>query len=219
MNSPTMNVVVGEGQPVMLHAISTILQSVPGVYIAGKVGCIVELERYLGQVEPDLLVVNIFIGNRCLFRLLSSYLQAHSRVRTLVVTAYDADLYVHFSRKMGARGFISKRRTAEEIKMAFWQVACGKEWWPECKPLLSIDNLRSHDELVSSLTPREKDVFHRIGEWKSTEEIAEELGISAKTIGLHRIHIKDKLHFSSSKDLLHYAVDWLEMKRTGLVDS
>lgn len=215
MSPPPINAVVGEDHPLMLQAITAMLDAFPGVHIAKQVETIPELERFLQQFTPDLMVVDIYIRQQCVFDLLRDYLKVHASVRVLVVSAHDADLFAHFSRKIGARGFISKSRPLGEIKDALMRVIHGEEAWPDAQQEGVTYNVGEKNRLVQDLTLREMDVFLRIGRWKSIEEIAEELAISPKTVELHRMHIKEKLKFASSRELLHCAVDWQEMEGSG----
>jgi DNA-binding NarL/FixJ family response regulator len=59
---------------------------------------------------------------------------------------------------------------------------------------------------LSTLSDRELEVFQMIGRGLSVKEIAQQLFLSAKTVEVHREHIKEKLGLRSSAELLRYAV-------------
>ena len=63
---------------------------------------------------------------------------------------------------------------------------------------------------MGKLTDREFEVFQLIGQGKSTKEIAAGLHLSAKTVEVHRINIKQKLNLKSAPELIRYAVRWIE---------
>jgi DNA-binding CsgD family transcriptional regulator len=58
------------------------------------------------------------------------------------------------------------------------------------------------------LTDRELEVFQLLGQGKTVKEIAESLFVSAKTVEAHREHIKQKMNFKSSAELLRYAIQF-----------
>lgn len=60
------------------------------------------------------------------------------------------------------------------------------------------------------LTRREREVFHRLGLLHTTTEIADDLGVSVKTVESHCTNIKYKLALTNSRELLHAAVEWVE---------
>jgi len=66
---------------------------------------------------------------------------------------------------------------------------------------------------IAGLTDREFEVFRLIGQGKTTREIASELGLSPKTVDVHRGHIKDKLKLMDSTALIHYATRWMETEQ------
>ena len=65
------------------------------------------------------------------------------------------------------------------------------------------------DHDLTSLTDREMQVFLKIGEGKTTGEIAEELHLSSKTVATHRENMKGKLGFTNSTKLAHRAIAWV----------
>jgi DNA-binding CsgD family transcriptional regulator len=68
-----------------------------------------------------------------------------------------------------------------------------------------MESLNSLNNL-NNLTPREKQILDIIGAGKTTKQIAEELGVSASTVGNHRKHICKKLDLHSTAELVAYAV-------------
>ena len=58
------------------------------------------------------------------------------------------------------------------------------------------------------LTDREREVFQFFGQGLAVKEMAERLGISAKTIEAHREHIKQKLNYKTSSELLRFAIQY-----------
>lgn len=66
---------------------------------------------------------------------------------------------------------------------------------------------------MEQLTDREFQVFQLIGHGLSTREMAEQLHVSAKTIEVHRVNIKEKLSTPTLPDLIRYAVRWVESEK------
>jgi DNA-binding CsgD family transcriptional regulator len=69
---------------------------------------------------------------------------------------------------------------------------------------------------VEKLTDREFEVFQLIGQGKGTKEIAAQLGLSPKTVEVHRLNIKQKLKLQTAAELIRYAVRWVEIQNTAL---
>ncbi|HWC58891.1 MAG TPA: response regulator transcription factor, partial [Verrucomicrobiae bacterium] len=73
---------------------------------------------------------------------------------------------------------------------------------------VSGTNSRNTDSPLQTLTDREFEVFQLIGRGKTSNEIAQQLHISPRTVDVHRSQIKEKLHLKSGTALVHYAVQW-----------
>lgn len=210
-----IRLVVGEDQPLMRRAMAGEFGSYSGVEVVGAAGTIAELHESLGGTEADMLVMEMMLGGQYASIFLQHYLHQHPGTRVLVVCGRSTEFHRSLSRKAGAHGFLSKQATPEELRQAFWSVARGGEVWPrgiagalDVGERLSIER----ESRFQTLTVREMEVFGCIGSWKCTEEIAETLGISPKTVEIHRIHIKHKLKFNSASGLLRYAVERIRME-------
>jgi len=69
---------------------------------------------------------------------------------------------------------------------------------------------RNQDSPLEKLTDREFEIFQLIGQGLSTQEIAQKLHLSVKTIEVHRNNAKQKLELKSAAELLRYSVRWIE---------
>lgn len=210
-----IRVVLGEDQPLMRQAMADEFRRYPGVEVAGMAGTIPELEQLLEQLEPDMLVLEITLEGGYVSQLLQRYLRRQPGLRVLVASAWATEFHCVLSRKAGAHGFLSKQAGADERRRTFWAVARGQQVWPAWRssPVAAAAPF-DREARFQALTVREMEVFGLIGRWKSTEEMAESLGISPKTVEIHRIHIKRKLRLNSASGLLRYAVERVRMEQT-----
>jgi DNA-binding NarL/FixJ family response regulator len=79
---------------------------------------------------------------------------------------------------------------------------------------LSTRRPRGSSSPIEKLTDREFEVFQLIGEGRSTRDIAAQLHLSAKTVDVHRSHIKEKLDLKDATALIRHAVRWVETQQT-----
>jgi DNA-binding CsgD family transcriptional regulator len=75
-----------------------------------------------------------------------------------------------------------------------------------CRGLVDDEKKRDGGLPMDRLTDREMEIFRLIGGGKSMKEIADKLCLSVKTVEAHREHIKEKLNFKSSAELLRFAI-------------
>ena len=139
-------------------------------------------------------------------------LQMHLRdVPLVVLTCHDELLFTERCLKCGARGYLMKTASEDEIIQALRMVSDGK--------LYISDRLRSHmlnringkntdsDYYdLDRLSDRELLIVQHISQSKNNKEIADELKISIKTIESHRSRIKSKLKLTGASDLVRLAM-------------
>jgi DNA-binding NarL/FixJ family response regulator len=126
---------------------------------------------------------------------------------------HDEKVYAERALRAGACGYIMKEESAEYLIIAIKRVLEGGIYLSKEMSTRLLKNFggaqgRNSESPLQKLTDREFEVFCLIGEGKTTEEIAQRLHISPKTVDVHRFQIKEKLHLASSTALVHYAVHW-----------
>lgn len=123
---------------------------------------------------------------------------------------YDDRVSVEKSLKAGAKGFIVKVSTADEIVDAIEEVAAGRFYLCSkvskyiVQGFLGKSSSRKRD--VTGLTPKEKEVLQLIAEGYSSKQIAKSFNLSLNTIHVHRNNIMKKLGIHKQAELVRYAI-------------
>ena len=128
---------------------------------------------------------------------------------------HDEILYAERALKAGAGGYIMKEEPPEKVLEAIRLVLAGDVYVSN-----SISNrllhkavhggAKKHGNFVAKLSDRELEVFQLIGLGLGTREIANKLFLSVKTVETYQANIKQKLHFKTGRELMRYAVIWLQ---------
>jgi DNA-binding NarL/FixJ family response regulator len=124
---------------------------------------------------------------------------------------HDESLYTERALRAGASGYIMKQEAPDTLLSAIRTVLSGNVYTsPKMGAALlqrMVGGKKNRGDLpMDRLTDRELEVFRMIGSGKSVKEIAENLFLSVKTVEAHREHIKEKLNFKSSAELLRFAI-------------
>jgi DNA-binding NarL/FixJ family response regulator len=109
--------------------------------------------------------------------------------------------------RAGVRGFVDKSQGADELLQAIRDVWDGGLYLGPGASQAVVDACMASDtQRGDRLTPREQQVVRLVAEGKATKEIAEDLGISAKTAEFHRARIMEKLNIHTTAGLVRYAI-------------
>jgi DNA-binding NarL/FixJ family response regulator len=142
---------------------------------------------------------------------------AHRDLAILVFSMYDEAVFAPRAIRSGASGYVTKVEPTGVVVEALRQVLAGRMWVSQAVADRLLRSLaarngnpaRGADSPMEILTDRELEVFGLFGSGLGTKEIAARLGLSAKTVETHRAHLKEKLGFERSSELLVAAARWV----------
>ncbi len=167
--------------------------------------------------SPDVVVIDIVLNGEDGIELIDYVKSRFSAVKVLVYSAHDEETFAGRVLRAGAVGFVNKREPIGKVVDAIRQVLRGEVY---LSPQMTSNLLHRaaigqtlDSDPVTTLSDRELQVFHMIGEGFSTVQIAEKLQVSPKTVESHRKTIKDKLDLQTSAQLSRRAFQWVMEKR------
>jgi len=154
------------------------------------------------QLRPDVVVMDFALPNMNGGVATERILEVVPNTAVLILSMHSEPNFVRTSLDAGARGYLLKSTQNLELGEAVRKVAAGG------KVLDSQIVLPGHpaDNTVRPLTPRELDVLQLVVYGKSNEEIGKVLGISSRTVAVHRQHIMEALGVHNTASLVLYAV-------------
>jgi DNA-binding NarL/FixJ family response regulator len=174
--------------------------------VVDKVSSREELKNALEMHHPDIVLLDILLSDGSTLDILGSLKKISPATKFLAVSGYADTTTVHRAFVVGVEGYLSKTSTLEEMKAAISVVLEGSKYY--CKDiemflpdLIAEENERDHKAL---LTKKEKQVAYWVYKGLSAKDIAEKLGISFKTVEVHRHHIYQKLGIQKSAKLMLY---------------
>lgn len=171
-----------------------------------------EAVRLAQSLHPDVAVLDLSMPLMNGLEASQEILHSAHGTRAILLTMYTEDHYVIRALRAGIRGYVVKTQATTDLVQAIQEVAKGAIYLsPSISRAVVEAYLAKTDLPPDPLTPRERQVLQLVAEGKTAKEVAQLLGISAKTAESHRTRIKEKLHIHETAGLVRYAI------RQGLV--
>ncbi len=204
-----------DDHPIMRHGLAQLIDAQPELEVCSWAGTAAEALAAIPVKKPDLALLDISLPDRNGLELLKDLQALHPEVMVLMVSMHDESLYAERALRAGAKGYIMKEEAADKLIEAIRTVLDGKIYVSVEMSARIIEMFSGNVGTASAaplrrLTDRELEVFEEIGRGKATREVAEMLGISARTVDAHRAHLKKKLGMKDGSELVRYAVRWVE---------
>jgi len=177
---------------------------------SGEVAC----QRYT-ELAPDVIVMDLAMPGMGGLEALRRIRSHDSNARVLALSAHDDPMHARRALREGALGFLSKRSAPEALIEAVTAVAAGRRYIDAslAQELALADLDGAAKSPVERLSEREFEVFVRLARGATVQRIAEDLKLSASTVGTHLYNIKQKLAVVNQSELTLLAI------RHGLIDA
>lgn len=210
----TIRVLIADDHALVRAGIRALVERIEGVTVVGEAGSGSEAMEKVSQLNPDLLLLDLTMPEGGGFVVLDHVTRQCPDVRVIVLTVHEASEYARQAMREGAAGFLPKSAASNELEKAIQTVVRGQPYIsPEIsRNILLDDRTDPKRKLLSTLSPRQREVLRWIAKGTTTKQIAQLLGISVKTVESHRALLMDRLDIHNSAGLVRYAIS------VGLVD-
>ncbi len=208
---PKIRVLVVDDHTVVRDGICALLALAGDIEVVGEAANGNEALKMVKELEPDVVLMDISMPIMDGLEATRRICKEFSRTRVLVLTQYDDKEYVFPVIEAGASGFISKVAASSELASGIRSVYHGDSYLSPSVARLLVEDYQHGDGRVShdpyeQLTNRERDVFKLVAEGHTTQEIADMLVVSPKTVEGHRANLMAKLGIHNRIELVKYAL-------------
>jgi len=192
-----------------------LLQSQPDITVAaeaqsGEAAC-----QIYAELSPDVVVMDLGMPGMGGLEAVRRIRARNPAARVLALSAHDDPMHARRALREGALGFLSKRSAPEALIEAIATVAAGRRYIdPSLAQKLALAEIEGAARSpVEQLSEREFEVFIRLAGGATVQKIADDLKLSASTIGTHLYNIKQKLGVVNQSELTLLAI------RHGLIEA
>lgn len=205
----TIRVVLADDHDLVRSGIKALLDMVEGVEVVAEARNGQELVTLVQDVRPDVVMTDISMPGMDGITAIAEIHSRYPEVRLLVLSMYDTVDFVKRAVSNGACGYLMKDAPPFELEQALRSVMATGSYF---SPAIAQRLLQPSEPTVDDeLTHRQVEILRLIAQGKASKEIAYELGLSPKTVDVHRARIMERLRLNDIASLTLYAV------RKGLV--
>jgi DNA-binding NarL/FixJ family response regulator len=183
------------------------------VDVIGEASAVAEAVRKIAESEPDVVLLDVHMPDGGGRAVLDAMRRSHPHVRFLALSVSDAAEDVIGLIRAGARGYVTKTISPDELADAIRRVAEGDAVFSPRLAGFVLDAFASRPDVpiadpeLDQLTNREREVLRLLARGYAYKEIARELFISIKTVETHVSNVLRKLQMSNRYELSRWAAD------------
>jgi DNA-binding NarL/FixJ family response regulator len=202
-----------DDHPLFRFGLSRLIDAQPDMEVCGEAqDAVAGLDEAL-KLNPELITVDISLSESTNGIEFVKNVRAHlEHTRILVVSMHDESVYALRALRAGAQGYLRKEEVLTRVVEALRTVAGGGIFLSEPLRQQVLVNLANGNTTnrspIDTLSDRELEVLQLSGQGQTPREIANQLGISVKTVETHRMRARDKLNLQTSAELMRFAIAW-----------
>jgi two-component system invasion response regulator UvrY len=185
-----------------------LLQSQPDITVvaeaqSGEAAC-----QIYAELTPDVVVMDLGMPGMGGLEALRRIRAHNPAARVLALSAHDDPMHARRALREGALGFLSKRSAPEALIEAIGSIAADRRYLdPDLAQKLALAEIEGATRSpIEQLSEREFEVFIRLAGGATVQKIADDLKLSASTIGTHLYNIKQKLGVVNQSELTLLAI-------------
>jgi len=196
-----IRIVLADDHAIVRTGFRALIEEEPDLAIVAECGNVDEARAAVRTHAPDVLALDISMPGGGL-TLVAELAASDPHPRLLVLSMHDREPYPTEALRRGAHGYVTKAAATDELAMALREICAGRLY-------LSRDIAQvkpATESTAGMLSEREHAVFLRLARGMTPKQIAFDLGISIKTVYLHRSMLRSKLGVRNDLELHRVAV-------------
>jgi len=208
-----IRIIIADDHRLFREGLSSLLDENNEIDVVADVKDGNELLEAVSAKQPDIVLSDISMPGKTGIEVCALVNEKFPDVKFIMLSMYDYETFFVNSIRAGAKGFISKEISRDELILAIRTVYEGGDYYDKklsnglLKELIGRrSDTKKKQGVDSLLSQREKEIIRLVAESYSNAEIADRLVISIRTVNAHKNNIMRKLKLKSSVDIVKYAI-------------
>jgi DNA-binding NarL/FixJ family response regulator len=208
-----LRILVADDHELVRRGVRGLLRARRGWKVVGEAANGREAVEKATKLKPDVAILDISMPDSDGLQATREIREAAPRTSIVVLTMHESDQMVRRVLEAGALGYVLKSDLATRLVRAVKDVSAGKLFLtPKVSGIVLKGFLKkgnqdeSRENSRARPTPREVEIIRLLAEGSSNKKIADDLGITVRTVETHRAKIMLKLGLHSLAELIHYAI-------------
>ena len=204
-----IRVMIADDHSLIREGLNWVISQNPDIEIVCEAASGTEIMPLLKKNDVDILVLDISMPGSNFLDTMRRIQTKLSDIKVLVLSTHPEESYALRAIDAGAKGYLTKRHSSEELAKAIRHIYNGKKYITKSlAELLLKERDTDHSKLPhEKLTNREYEILCMLGSGKRIKDIATDLSLSPKTVSAHRSHILKKLNLKTTGSLIRYAIE------------
>jgi DNA-binding NarL/FixJ family response regulator len=207
-----IKIVIADDHPLVRDGLRRAIEAAANLKVVAEAGDgQTALDRILA-LKPDVAVLDIDMPVMSGFDVARALREQGIPTAVIFLTIHREEDFFNEALDLGAQGYVLKDSAASDIVTGIKAVADGQHFTSPAMTSYLVNRSRRTAEFrrskptLDDLTPTERQVLRLIADYKTSKEIADELGVSHRTIETHRANISAKLELRGSHSLMKFAL-------------
>ncbi len=210
----SIRVVLVDHHQIVREGLMSLMRDEPDIEVIGQASDGLAAVALAHELQPEVVLMDISLPGLNGVEATRRIRASSPAVRVLCLSMHDEARQVLAAMDAGAAGYALKNRSYEELIQGIRTIAANQTYLSPTLVRIFVDNYRTRDRIRDghtergcvTLTPRERELVQLVSEGYSTQQIAERLHISGKTVATHRENALSKLNINSIAQLTRYAI-------------
>lgn len=207
MDAPSIRILIADDHAIVREGYRSLLEKQPGMTVIAEAADGAQAYAHFVECSPDVVIMDLSMPEKGGLPAITRIRQRDPQARILAFSMHQNPEYAIKAIQAGALGYVTKSSHPDVLIRAIREVHGGRRALsPDITQKLALARLSSDREILAELTVREFEILKLLVEAHSTEEIAQSLNISPKTVANCHYQIKRKLGVATDIELVRLAV-------------